>query len=87
MRWSWIERSSGWAVEAVDREGRWLRLRVAAEIKEMVGGCWLAGSDLGESEERKELVGEAVGSREGIPRGFGGVAAATMGGWDRRPKI
>ena len=45
MRWSWIERGSGWAVEAVDREGRWLRLRVAAEIKELVGAIWLGGED------------------------------------------
>ena len=35
---------------------------------------WLAGSG---SEERWE---EAAGSREGIPRGFGGVAARRMDG-------
>ena len=27
------------------REGRWLRLRVAAEIKELVGAIWLGGED------------------------------------------
>ena len=75
-----IEERRRWWMEGAETEGDGRRLLVEAE-RNFGLGARASGT------RRRESAGWVEKDREGIPRGFGRVAAEGTGGWDKAPRI